>query len=508
MRKCKRFLAMILAIVIACMPLAACSSNGSRDAQNTLVFGQGSEPRGLDPGLVDDVESSKVIGNIYEGLVKFAKDSVAIEPCLAESWEISEGGLHYTFYLRQGVKFHDGSDFNAEAVKFNIDRFLPGQRTEDMPYAQAVYGAVKNVQVIDPYTVKINLEAACTPFLSNLAMIMTASMVSPKALQENENNVNENPVGTGPYRFVRWDKSQNVVLTRNDQYWGKKAVTQNVIFKMIADKSARVVALTNGEVDMIDGIDATVVDQIKSGGCNVWQKEGMNIFYMAYNTTKTPFDKKEVRKAVTQAVNVREMTQSLLQGYATAATSILPSFVSGYDESIKQPEYDPDAAKTALQKAGVTKIHMITHTNNGQEPAEAIQGYLSKIGVQATIDAYDWTTYKDKIKGGDYDMCFYGWTGDNGDPDNFLSLLSNSDPTINVSRYSNSNYNAAIQEGLVTPAGDRRNAIYTNLEKLQSEESVWIPLWHKDTLSGYRPNIQNYSYHVTGTVFLSEVSKK
>ncbi|MGX8709561.1 ABC transporter substrate-binding protein [Caproiciproducens sp. R1] len=531
MKKSKRLLAAVLAAVIACAGLTACSGGsksstaaesgaasaadtGKSRAQDTLIYAQGADPRGLDPALVDDGESAKIMVNIYEGLLKYDKDSTKVLPSLAESWDVSDDGLTYTFHLKKGVKFQDGTDFNAEAVKFNIDRQLAPNVTEDMGYAGFVFGSVKDVEAVDENTVKINMKAACTPFLNNLAMCLGAPMVSPKALKDNSNNVNEHPVGTGPYKFVSWTKGQNVVLTRNDEYWGTKALTKNVIFKFIKDNSARVVALSNGEADMIDGIDATVVSQIESAGNKIYEAPGMNINYLAYNTTKAPFTDAKVRAAVSQAINVPELVKSLYQGYADPATSVLPTFMEGYDASIKQVSFDQAAAKSALAAAGVKTLHMITYTNprpyntaNGQALAEAIQGYLRNAGVEATIDAYDWTTYKEKVKAGDYDVCFYGWTGDNGDPDNFMNLMADKDPTMNVARYDNADYKALIAKGLATKAGDDRNKIYTDLEKKAAEEAVWLPISHGKTLCGYRSNVKDFYYHMTGVVFLSGVSK-
>jgi len=531
MKKSKRLLAAVLAAVIACAGLTACSGGsksstaaesgaasaadtGKSRAQDTLIYAQGADPRGLDPALVDDGESAKIMVNIYEGLLKYDKDSTKVLPSLAESWDVSDDGLTYTFHLKKGVKFQDGTDFNAEAVKFNIDRQLAPNVTEDMGYAGFVFGSVKDVEAVDENTVKINMKAACTPFLNNLAMCLGAPMVSPKALKDNNNNVNEHPVGTGPYKFVSWTKGQNVVLTRNDEYWGTKALTKNVIFKFIKDNSARVVALSNGEADMIDGIDATVVSQIESAGNKIYEAPGMNINYLAYNTTKAPFTDAKVRAAVSQAINVPELVKSLYQGYADPATSVLPTFMEGYDASIKQVSFDQAAAKSALAAAGVKTLHMITYTNprpyntaNGQALAEAIQGYLRNAGVEATIDAYDWTTYKEKVKAGDYDVCFYGWTGDNGDPDNFMNLMADKDPTMNVARYDNADFKAMIAKGLATKAGDERNKIYTDLEKKAAEEAVWLPISHGKTLCGYRSNVKDFYYHMTGVVFLSGVSK-
>ncbi|AHF08039.1 ABC transporter substrate-binding protein [Desulfitobacterium metallireducens] len=522
MKKGKKLVALALSLVLAgTVALTGCgtnnnaSSNTQSKASDTLIYAQGAEPRGLDPALVGDGESAKVMSNIYEGLLKYNKDTTKVEPSLAKSWDVSSDGLSYTFHLQEGVKFQDGTDFNADAVKFNIDRQLPPQVTKDMSYAEFVYGSVKNVEVVDKNTVKINLKEASTPFLSNLAMIMGAPIVSPKALQDNSNNVNQAPVGTGPYKFVKWAKDENIVLVRNDEYWGTKALTKNVIFKFIKDNSARVVALNNGEADMIDGIDATVVKQITDASNKIFQAPGMNINYMAYNTSKKPFNDAKLRTAVSQSINVPEMVKSLYQGYAEPATSILPTFMDGYDKSTAQVAYDPTAAATALKAAGLTSVHMITYTNprpynsaNGQALAEAIQGYFSKVGITATIDSYDWTTYKQKVKAGDYDICFYGWVGDNGDPDNFMTLLSSTDPGMNVALYRNADFNALIAKGVAAPAGADRNAIYTQLDKIAAKDAVWLPISHAQTLAAYRPNIDGFYYHMTGITPLAGVSKK
>ncbi len=513
MKTVKRLMCTILAVAMLSVILTACGQ-GANDPTDTLIFAQGADPRGLDPAMVDDGESSKVIVNIYEGLLKYAKDSTKLEACLAETWKVSDDGLTYTFNLRKGVKFQDGTDFNAEAVKVNIERQMEGNATADMSYAGFVFGTVSKVEATDESTVVITLKEKNTAFLYNLAMSLAAPIVSPKALKDNNNNVNEHPVGTGPYKFVRWDKEQAIVLVRNDNYWGEKAKTKNVIFKIIKDNSARVVALNNGEVDMIDGIDATVVDQIEGAGNKLDQPDGMNINYMAYNTTTPAFSKPEIRKAFSQAVNVPELVTSLYQGYASPADSILPSFVPGYAKDVKQVAYDPEAAKAVISSAGITSVHMITYSNprpyntaNGQALAEAIQGYLAKVGVTANIEVFDWTTYKEKVKAGDYDICFYGWTGDNGDPDNFMALLSDKDPSMNVSRYDNSEYKDLIAKGKATPEGPDRDAVYAQLEKIQVDQNPWLLISHSKLLSAYSPKIQGYYYHVTGNIFFSEMTK-
>jgi peptide/nickel transport system substrate-binding protein len=508
-------IAMFTVAFAGCGGGSASEDSSAPNPNDTLTYAQGAEPRGLDPALVDDGESAKVMSNIYEGLLKYNKDSTKVEPSLAKDWIVSEDGLTYTFHLQEGVKFQDGTDFDADAVKFNIDRQIPPNVTADMSYASFVYGSVKSVDVVDKYTVNVNLTAPSTPLLANLAMIMAAPVISPKALQDNNNNVNEAPCGTGPYKFVRWDKGQSIVLVRNDEYWGEKAKIKNVIFKFIPDNSARVVALNNGEADIIDGIDATVVKQITDAGNMIFKAPGMNINYMAYNTQRAPFNDAKVRTALSQAINVPELVDSLYQGYSEPATSILPTFMEGYDKSIAQVAYDPTAAAATLKAAGVTSLHMITYTNprpynaaTGQVLAEAIQGYLSKVGVSVTIDSYDWTTYKEKVKGSDYDLAFYGWIGDNGDPDNFMYLLSIDDPTMNIALYKNPEFNDLIAKGIVTPAGPERNAIYTQLEKIAAADAAWLPISHAETLCAYRPNVEGFYFHMTGITPFAGVTKK
>ena len=266
---------------------------------------------------------------------------------------------------------------------------------------------------------------------------------------------------------------------------------------------------------MIDGIDATVVDQITGAGNKVFQAPGMNVNYLAYNTQKAPFNDAKVRTAVSQAINVPELVESLYQGYSEPATSVLPTFMEGYDASIQQASYDAKASEEALKAAGVTNVRIITYTNprpynaaTGQALAEAIQGYLAKVGVTATIDSYDWTTYKEKLKGGDYDICFYGWIGDNGDPDNFMYLLAHEDPTMNVALYNNPEFNNLLKEGIKTPAGEDRNKIYTEMEKIAAKDAAWLPISHAESLAAYRPNVQNFLYHVTGVTPFAGVSKQ
>lgn len=211
------------------------TATGSTD---TITFSQGAEPRGLDPAYVDDGESAKIMCNIYETLLRYADDSCDLLPGLASDYTVSDDGLTYVFTLEEGVTFQDGTDFNADAVVTNIERQLEPNCTEDMPYASFVYGSeadgngVESVEATGDYEVTITMRSASTPFLKNLAMALASPIVSPKAIEDNNGNVNEHPVGTGPYEFVSWSRNQNVVLKAYDKYWNSEraAKTPNIIF--------------------------------------------------------------------------------------------------------------------------------------------------------------------------------------------------------------------------------------------------------------------------------------
>ena len=501
------------------------SDGGSGEAAiaDTITYAQSADPRSLDPAFFDDGESAKVSCNICEGLYKFDTQTTDVLPCLATDLpDISDDGLTYTIKLREGVKFHDGTDFNADAVVTSITRQLEPNRTSDMPYASFVFGeeaagsGVASVEATDDYTVTITLRSASTPFLKNLAMCLAAPIASPTQLEATNGNMGESPVGTGPYKFVSWTKQSSVNLEANEDYWDTDNMpkTKNVIFRIIPENNTRVTALVNGEVDIIDGVDLSSVEQITGNGLELFAEDGMTINYMAFNTDSGVCTDKEVRKAIAQAVNVEELVSTLYGDYATVATSVMPFFMAPYVEDIQQTSYDPDAARETLAAKGVTELTCITYSNarpynamGGSQLANLIQGYLSEVGVTVNITEYDWTTYKDRVQNDSFDICFYGWTGDNGDPDNFMNLLADSNWSMNVARWNNQEYKDLIAQGLVTPDGDERNDIYHQCEEMVAEEQPWLLISHSQNLCGYSPKVHDFYYHPTGVVFMKGVTK-
>ncbi|WP_417067060.1 ABC transporter substrate-binding protein [Gordonibacter pamelaeae] len=492
-------------------------------AADTITYSLTADPRAVDPAYFDDGESAVVSCNMYEGLYQYGKTDAKVSPCLAKDLpEISDDGLVYTIKLNEGIKFHDGTDFNAEAVKKSIERQLEPNRNSDMPYASFVFGeeeagnGVETVEAVDDYTVKITMRAASAPFVKNLAMALASPIVAPSAIEAaTDGQAITNPVGTGPYKFVDWTKGASVTLVANEDYWGEAPKTKNLVFKIIAEGNTRLTSLINGECDIISSVDPASADQIVDNGFELFSEDGMTINYMAFNTETGKCTDQEVRKAVAQAINVEEMVKSIYGEYATVANSVMPTWMAPYAKDVKQTAYDPEAAKKTLADKGITSLQCITYTTarpynqkGGSDLANMIQGYLSAVGVELSITQYDWTTYKTKVQTDPYDICFYGWTGDNGDPDNFMNLLADTNWSINVAHFQDDEYKALIAEGLKTPDGDARDAIYLQCEEMVAEKQPWVLISHSKNLLGYSPKVKDFYYHPTGVVFFKGVSKE
>ena len=499
--------------------------DASSGMSDTITYSLTADPRAVDPAYFDDGESAVVSCNIHEGLYQYGKTDAKVSPCLATDLpEISDDGLTYTIKLREGVKFHDGTEFNADAVKASIERQLEPNRNSDMPYASFVFGeeatnnGVKSVEAVDPTTVKITLRSASAPFLKNLAMALAAPIVSPTAAAAAPaGQPIDKPAGTGPYKFVDWTKGASVTLVANDEYWdtANAPKTKNLVFRIIAEGNTRITSLLNNACDIVSSVDPSSVNQITDGGFELFAEDGMTINYMAFNTETGACTDQEVRKAIAQAINVEELVQTIYGDYATLANSVMPVWMAPYCKDVKQTAYDPEAAKATLAAKGVTSLQCITYTTarpynqkGGSELARLIQGYLAEVGVDVSIVEYDWTTYKTKLQTDPYDICFYGWTGDNGDPDNFMNLLADTNWSMNVAHWQDEEYKALIAEGLATPDGDERDAIYLKCEEMVAEKQPWMLISHSQNLLGVNPKVKDFYYHPTGVAFFKGVSKE
>ncbi|OPX85328.1 MAG: Heme-binding protein A precursor [Pelotomaculum sp. PtaB.Bin104] len=475
-------------------------------AGETLVYARGQDSLTLDPALTQDDESNKVIANIFEGLVRFTPGTTEIEPCLAEAWRVSGNGLEWTFYLRRGVIFHDGTPFNAEAVRFSIERQLPPQRTENMAYGSFVYDMVERISTPDPYTVKFLLKYPYAPFLHNLAMPMAAPVVSPAA------------AGTGPFKLVKWVKGKKIILETNRDYWGQQPEYKRLVFTVVKNSRLRALALQAGLADIIDGIEPANIRLLEQSGYLIIKKPGLDLNYLGFFTNKKPFDKAAARRAVSMAVDREQLIAGLYRQGACAANGPLPPGVLGYDSELRPPAYDPSGAKELLARNGLpegAKITLITYQDTraynpagGEKLAAAIKEDLARAGIEVEIRAYAWDQYKEALYKEEGNAFLYGWSSDNGDPDNFLYTLLSSlqiESGLNTTHYHNNEVDLLLVRAQQQTDSKLRSEIYRQAVKIIMQEAPWAILNHSLLLAATAPHIEGFFPQSNGYIPLANV---
>ncbi len=481
-----------------------------------LVFGRSGDSTGLDPARETDGESYMVCDNIYDTLVQFKAGTTEIEPGLAESWDISADGLEYVFKLRKGVKFHDGTDFTAEDVVFSLER----QLKEDHPYykmgpwkywgAMDMNNIVEDIVAVDDYTVKFILQRPEAPFIANLAMNF-AAIVSPEAVEKYGEAFPQNPVGTGPFKFVQWLKDDSITIDRFEEYWGEKAYLDRVIFRAIPDATARYLALKAGEVDLIDYPSPDDIDEMRAdSSLKLITQEGLNVGYLSFNNDRKPFDNKLVRQALNYAINRDDVIKGVYGEFGAPAKNPIPPTMWSYNDDIKPYPYDPAKAKKLLAEAGypngfkttfwympVSRPYMV----NAAKAAEIMQAQFKEIGVETELVTYEWGTYLDKTDNGEHDMCFLGWTGDNGDPDNFLHMLLSiaaaEKPAMNNAFWRNEEYNDLVEEAKKATDPDKRVKLYRKAQEIFHEECPWAPIAHSIVVAPMKKEVMDFVLYPT-----------
>ena len=522
----KRMLSgLLLVLLVLSTALAACSEGGSGSGkkEDTLVFGRGGDSTSLDPSRVTEGETFKVTVNLFETLLNFGEEDTTIEPGLAKEWN-TEDGLTYTFNLEEGVKFHDGTDFDAEAVVKNFERWSNGN-AEMFPYYNSMFGGFKDdeahviesVTAEDEFTVVIKLKRPQAPFLKNIAMSMFA-IASPEAFEKGDDQFERNPVGTGPFKFADWKTGDTITIEKFDDYWKKGLPKLNkVIFKSIPDNSARLNSLLTGEIDLADGINPADGEKIESNeDLQLIKRPSMNVGYLGLTVTREPFDKKEVRQAMNYAIDKQTIIDSFFEGQANSAKNPMPSSISGYNDDIVEYPYDPAKAKELLAEAGYPDGFEMElwampvprpYMPDGSKVAEVIQSNLADIGVKAKIVTYDWATYLDKASKGEADAFMLGWTGDNGDADNFLYVLLDEDNigSNNYTYFKNSEMHDLFIAAQTEVDEDKRIELYKKAQEIIHEEAPWVPLAHSTPLLAAGKGLTGFKPHPTGSDLLSNV---
>jgi peptide/nickel transport system substrate-binding protein len=535
MFKKKPWILSIISVLILSIFLSACSDDKKSDEKSDgkeedefkeLVFGRGGDSTSLDPATTTEGEAFKVTKNIFENLVDFGEQDTEIREGLATKWDVSDDGLTYTFTLREGVKFHDGTDFNAEAVVFNFNRWKEGNsgKTGDdipFPYYQSQFGDnIEEVKATGEYEVQFKLKRPQAPFLKNLAM-SPFGIASPEAVKKYGDKFNENPVGTGPFKFVEWKRNDKIVIEKFEDYWNPEyPKLDRITFLSIPDNSARLNALLTGEVDLIDGVNYSDVSQIEANSdLQIFSRPSMNVAYVGLTSTRGPLQDKKVRQALNHAVDKQAIIEAFYEGYAIPAKNPMPPVIAGYNDAIEDYPFDLEKAKQLLAEAGYPDGFEIElwampvprpYMPDGQKVAEAIKSNFEKIGVKAKIVTFEWGTYLEKVAAGEADAFMLGWTGDNGDPDNFLYVLLDKDNigTNNYSYYSNDELHEILIQAQSEPDENVRNELYKKAQEIIKEDAPWIPLVHSEPLLAGRADIINFKPHPTGSDHLHMVDFK
>ncbi|GEL76006.1 ABC transporter substrate-binding protein [Tenuibacillus multivorans] len=504
----------------------------AEEGEQVLVFGRGGDSESLDFASTTDGESSRVTKQIYESLLDFDKESFEVVPGLAHDWEVSDDGLTYTFYLEEGVKFHDGTDFNAEAVKTNFERWADPEHeyafTEE-GYTYAIYGTmfggfkgdedhvIDEINVVNDHEIEFVLKQPLGFFLQNMAMSYFA-ITSPAALEEYGPAINENPVGTGPFKFESWTRDDQIVLEKNEDYW-KEGLPKldRVIFEVIPDNSARLIALRSGELDIMDGLnpdDADIVEQEE--GIDLYTRAENNFGYLGFNTQKAPLDNKKLRQAINHAVDREAIADALYNGYAVPAKNPVPPSYLGYNDEVEGYEYDLEKAQELLAEAGYAdglEIDLWTmpvarpYMPDPETVAEIIQADLSQIGITVNIVREEWAPYLEKTSNGEQEMFMLGWSGTNGDPDYFLSSLLHGDNVGEGNRtfYENEEVNELLDQAKVSIDQDERADLYKQAQVLISEDSPMVTLVHSRPVLAAASYVENYVPHPSTSESLAEV---
>lgn len=519
----RRLATAVLAAALA-LPLGAC-----RKAlpSSVIVYARGEDSESLDPQGFDDGESSKVADQIFESLVSFGPGTCDLVPGLAESWTASPDGLSWEFRLRKGVKFHDGTPFDAEAVVFTMQRLLdernPLRPPVKVPYDSYYRGIVKSVAAKDPHTVLFTLEKPSATFLPNMAMF-AAAVVSPTAVRKTGAALfGKNPVGTGPFRFDSWSQGEKkITLLRNEEWWGGKAGVERVIFRTIPDNNSRLTALRSGDCNWMDGINCEDLDACrKDPGLKVWSATGMNVGYLAMNTERKPFDDVRVRRAVNLAVDRRKVVEGLYYGSARPAVHPMPPGTLGYDESTPLPAPDPAKAKALLAEAGFpagfdTELYAMPNPRpyfpSPLKIAEVLKADLAAVGIRARIvSPGDFSLYREATSNGKHALAMLGWTTDNGDPDNFLFTFFSRESAVkgpgalNVSFWVDPRMQDLLRAGQAEMDGAKRAALYREALALVADQVPLVPVAHADTPFVSRAGFEGFLVQPSGDLVLHRV---
>lgn len=506
--------AIALAAPLAAQPVLA--------AGQTLVYARGADSLSLDPAAALSSEDFKVPDWVFDGLVRFTGDTTKIEPSLATSWERSEDGLVWTFHLRKGVKFQDGTPFDGDAVKVSFER----QFDKNNPYYSPRFlrwhdklGDMTKVEVVDENTVKLHFTKPQPALLDNLA-IYPAYIVSPAALKKDAKDFMNHPVGTGPFKFVRWEKNNLIELARNDDYWDGPAKLDRIIVRVIPDNDVRLLALQKGEVQMTDDVPFNRLASIEKDPSLKVQKVGAVGFSGVFlNAQSDKLKDVRVRKAIEHAINRKRVFAISFFKQGEFADQPMPPKYMGHADDVTAYDYDPEKAKQLLQEAGVKgklKLNFLVFANprpyfpSPTDGVAMIKADLAKVGIDAEVQTATWSDWVARHRQNDFDLTIGGWTASTVDPDGVLYPVysTKSIGTDNTARYSDPKLDDLMLKARSTYDEKQRDDLYKQATKMIADAAVTVFFAHPIYTLGMRENVEGAYRNPANQVPLHDVSIK
>ncbi|MEF2550475.1 ABC transporter substrate-binding protein [Aurantimonas sp. A2-1-M11] len=512
------------ATVLAALLTALAGPTAAQTPADTLIVGQVAEPKSLDPQAVTATNDFRILTNVFDGLVRFKSGTLEVEPALATDWTISDDKIAYTFNLRPGVTFHDGTAFDAQAVKFTFDRMLdpdhPQHETGPFPLA-FFFSAVETVEIVDQMTVTFRLKEPFAPFLSNLAY-PTGLIVSPAAVADVAKAFGSAPVGTGAFRFSEWKAETEVVLVRNEDYWDGPAPMETVVFRPIPEASARTSQMLSGGIDIMAEVPPESLATFRNDPNFVVHEEtGPHLWFLILNTKEGPFSDKRVRQAVNYAIDKQGLIDDVLHGTAeVAAGPIPPAFAWANDGSVEPYPHDPEKARELIRQAGVEGANLTFYVAEGGsgmlDPvamATAIQADLKEVGLNARIETYEWNTFLSNVNPGlqgKADMAEMAWMTNDPDTLPFLALRSDAMPEtggFNSGYYANTEVDRLLDEARQTTDPAERGVLYNRLQAIIHEDAPWafIANWKQNAVSATA--VEDFELEPSFLLNLRDVSK-
>lgn len=463
----------------------------------TFIWGRSGDADTLDSPNSTNGETAEVIAQLFNTLVRPVPGGTDVEPDLATSWSISPDGLVWTFKLRQGVTFHDGTPWNAEAAKINFDRWADPKN----PYHKAgpsdfeyfgdfLADTFQGTRAVDPETFQIMLKEPNAPLLYNLS-INSFAFASPASMKMyGGDGIGLNPVGTGPYKFVEWVRDDHITMVANLSFFRKGLPkTPRIIYRVIKDNAARFLALKSGEIHALENPNPDDA-KLASGDPNlkVGQRPSFDTGYLQFNMFDPLFKDRRLRQAVALAINKKAIVDGLYGGNGEVADQLMPPVMWGRSSNVKAYPYDPARAKQLLAEAGQPNGFSFDfwyipvsrpYYPDGKAIGTAIASDLAKVGIRANLMTEDWATYLKDRKTLKFPMYMIGWIGDNGDPDDWLGFFfSHYDASGAAYSYNNPAVFSLVSKARTLNSKADRAKAYAQIAELVAQDIPVIPIAH------------------------------